>query len=54
MLMALLELVPLNKRNKTLYITRMTCFIFFSISIASFNNFRETLIKLTDYDYHLI
>lgn len=53
-LIALLKSIPLNNRDKTLYITLMTFPTLFPIRVVSFNSSREMIIKLTNYHLHLI
>lgn len=52
--MALLELMALNERDKTLHIACMAFPTLFSTSIVLFNNFRKMTIKLANYHLYLM
>lgn len=54
MLMASLELVLLDERDKTLYIVHMTFPTFFPRNAALFNGFKKMIVKLVNYHLYLI
>lgn len=54
MLMVLLKSMPLDKRDKTLYITCLAFSTFFPIDIALFNSPGEITVKLANYYFYLI
>lgn len=54
MLMASLESVLLDKKNKTLYIAYIAFLTLFSISATLFNSYREMIVKLANSYLYLI